>query len=91
METPKTMRFEIEKEINYIIEVDVVDLRKHFPEVWEEYVDEDSEYEDDEERWGEDVEEFVKEVLYSEGEDIYGVKQTRTEEVEHVYYTRIRW
>lgn len=88
METPKEIRFEVEKEISYIIQVDVVDLRKHFPKVWEEYVDEDSEYEDDEERWEEDVEEFVKEVLYSEGEDIYGVDRVSNKEESNVYYYR---
>jgi len=90
METPKTMRFEVEKEVSYKIEVDIEELRKYYPEIWDDYVAEDSAYEDGYDfEYEDDVAEFVKEVLYSEGEDIDGVKQTGYKEIDNVYYRKI--
>jgi len=90
METPKTMLIRVEKETSNEIEVNISELRNNYGDTWRDYVNSPDFYEEDQEGYEDDIEEFVKQVLYEDGEDIDGVTLIGGDEIESRFYIRIR-
>jgi len=90
METPKTMLFRAEREMANEIEVNIPELRNMFGDTWRNLVNPPDYYDDDQDGYEDDIEEFVKEVLYGNGEEIDGVSRIGGNETDGVFYMRIR-
>ena len=90
METPRTMLFRVEREVSNEIEVNISELRNNYGDTWRDYVNSPEFYDDDQEGYEDDIEEFVKQVLYEDGEDIDGVSRIGGLETDSTFYMRIR-